>query len=89
MVSPATPGPDAAQKIPTSKDRLHERIESDFRYHPPRPDQLPLYNKLRDDTRALAHTLIDCVPEGRELSTALTKLEECVMQANAGIARHG
>jgi hypothetical protein len=28
------------------------------------------------------------VPPSRERSLALTKLEECIMHANAGIARH-
>lgn len=71
------------------KDALHARADNDFRYHAPTPEQLPKYEALRDYARTFAHLLIDSVPQGRELSTALTKLEECVMTANAGIARHG
>jgi hypothetical protein len=72
-----------------SKEQLRERVESDFTYHPPRPGQPELYTFVRDAAKQLAVLLIDAVPEGRELSTALTRLEECVMHANAGIARHG
>ena len=73
---------------------LHDRIDSDFRYHPPKDgqagqQQAELYVELRDMAGALAHRMASVVPEGRELSTALTKLEEAVMWANAGIARHG
>ncbi|HSH45181.1 MAG TPA: hypothetical protein VK966_04970, partial [Longimicrobiales bacterium] len=68
---------------------LHARIERDFRHHPPKEGQPERYERIRLVARNLAHELVDLVPPGRELSTALTKLEECVMMANAGIARHG
>lgn len=78
-------GPDlAAQRV-----QLHERVDRDFRYHAPRPEQLPEYELLRDTARHLAHVMVDLVPPGRELSRALSSLEDAVMQANAGIARHG
>lgn len=69
--------------------QLHDRVERDFQYHPPKGDQPQKYVFIRDKARQLAHDLVDLVPPGRELSLALTKLEECVMMANAGIARHG
>lgn len=69
--------------------RLLERIESDFTYHAPAPDQIPLFNHLRAEARGLARTIAHVVPPSREQSLALTKLEEAVMWANAGIARHG
>lgn len=37
----------------------------------------------------LAHQIEGSVPDSREKSIALTKLEEALMWANAGIARHG
>ena len=73
----------------SSKSRLHDRIDRDFRYHAPKPEQVETYNWIRDQAREFAQTLVDNVPEGRELSTALTRLEEAVMHANAGIARGG
>ena len=72
------------------RETLHTRIQSDFSYHPPRdPGQQEKYSNIRAQCRELAHMLAKSVPPGRELSTALTKLEECMMHANAGIARHG
>lgn len=37
----------------------------------------------------LAQSLNDVVPDGREKALAMTKLEEVMMWANAGIARQG
>jgi hypothetical protein len=73
----------------TERLDLHDRIERDFKYHAPTDAQVPKYNEIRDRAREYAHRLVDLVPPGRELSVALTKLEECVMAANAGIARNG
>lgn len=43
--------------------------------------------QLRGEAEDLAHRINDLVPEGREKSTALTKLEEVLFWANRGIAR--
>jgi hypothetical protein len=72
----------------SSKQALHDRVDNDFRYHPPRDGQQDVYEEVRRRAREYAHYLVDVVPASRELSTALTKLEECVMAANSGIARH-
>ena len=69
------------------KIELLERIENDFVYHSPKEGQPLIYQNLRDQAKALAKTIIDSCPEGRELSIALTKLEEAIFWANAGIAR--
>lgn len=72
--------------------RADERKELDnrFDYHPPSTDEVV---KLHEDTRAKAKTLARWVhrnvPEGRERSLAITKIEEALFWANAGIARHG
>lgn len=58
-----------------------------FTYHPPRADQIPLYEQMRARTRELAEWVNEVVPDGREKSLAVTHLEEAVMWANAGIAR--
>lgn len=71
------------------KTRLALRVENDFTYHPPRPDQVPIYNAIRERGLDFAQYLVDVVPDGRELSLALTALEDVVMRANSGIARHG
>lgn len=65
----------------------NEEIEKRFTYHPPKGDQPVRYEDLRDEAKVLAYLIHSTVPESREKSLALTKLEECVMWANAGIAR--
>ncbi len=64
-----------------------ERIESDFTYHAPKPGQPEKYEALRAKAKELAHLINAECPDGREKSTAMTRLEEAVMWANAGIAR--
>jgi len=46
------------------------------------------YQAIRDKAKELAYLVDDLVPQSREQSLAMTKLEECVMHANAGIARN-
>ena len=65
-----------------------DRINSNFTYHAPTPDQLPRFEQIRDEGRELALLLNVLCPQSRELSLALTKLEEVVMWANASIARN-
>jgi hypothetical protein len=70
-------------------DTLKDRIENDFTYHRPTPDMFPKFKQLRDKAKELALLIEEHVPCGREQSSALTRLEEAVMHANAGIARQG
>lgn len=63
-------------------------INKRFTYHPPFGNQVERYNKIREGARGLAIAMsVDC-PDSRELSLALTKLEEAVFWANAAIARN-
>jgi hypothetical protein len=66
-----------------------EELLNRFDYHAPSD---PGIAQARQDVRAqcyvAARLLCDRVPYGRELSLALTKLEEVMMWANAGIARN-
>lgn len=67
---------------------LHARIENDFRHHPPSgPRQTQVYTRIRAQARRLAHELVELCPPSRSLSSALTRLEECVFHANAAVAR--
>jgi hypothetical protein len=50
---------------------------------------VPVFQEIRDQAKALATKLNEVVPNGREKSLAITHLEDTVMWANAGIARHG
>lgn len=60
-----------------------------FSYWPPKPGQADKYADLRAKGKALAEAIENTVPECREKSLAITKIEEAVMWANAGIARRG
>jgi len=64
------------------------RLRKDFSYHPPKPDQIPRYEEIRDYARTFAAALLEKCPPSRERSLALTALEEAVMWANASIARN-
>jgi len=67
---------------------LLQRLDNDYTYHAPKPDQLERYTKIRKQARDFAGELVKMVPQSRELSLALTHLEQAVMIANAGIARN-
>ena len=69
--------------------KLKDQIERAFTYHAPAGDQQARYSEIRDDAKTLAYTFAKHCPESRELSSALTRLEEAVMHANASIARSG
>jgi len=66
-----------------------EEIGHNFTYHAPKDGQLEIYQNIRTLAKELALEIDEVVPEGREKSLAITKLEEAVFWANAGIARHG
>lgn len=74
---------------PSGRDeRAADReIDTRFTYHKPSGDQPDRYNQIRRMAHDLAIELGHLVPDSREKSLALTKLEEAVMWANAGIAR--
>jgi hypothetical protein len=61
-------------------------IENLFTYHPPKPDQIERYEKIREAGKAFAELLDEAVPGSPERSTALAKIREAVMWANAAIA---
>lgn len=63
-------------------------LEKNFTYHKPGPDQPERYTRLRAKAKEFAALVIELVPDSRERSIALTKIEESVMWANAGIARN-
>ena len=67
-------------------ESLRMDIDNWFTYHSPTPEQLPKYQHLRDEAKALAHTINLLVPECPDKSAAIRKLRECIMTANAAIA---
>ena len=70
------------------KQRLRDRIENDFTYHPPAgPEDVDAYQRIRSVGKAFALVLVEEVPIGRELSAAIAYIDKAVMHANAGRAR--
>jgi len=69
-------------------EKAKAELERRFTYHAPASDQAPRYNEIRLMAHEFAIFLTKTCPESRELSLALTHLEEAVMQANAAIARN-
>jgi hypothetical protein len=63
-------------------------LEKRFTYHPPKGDQPDRYKKMREWGLHIASFIQENCPDSREKSLAITKLEECIMWANASIARN-
>lgn len=63
-------------------------LEKNFTYHAPTEEQKEIYKNIRKMAYDYAEYIQKVSPQSRELSLALTKIEESVMWANAGIARN-
>ena len=68
--------------------KVVQQLENNFTYHRPINNQSERYERIREDAKVLAFLLVRNVPPSRELSLALTNLEQAVFWANAGIARN-
>ena len=64
-----------------------EELDNRFAYHSPKPGQAEKYQSIRDKAKEMASLILSEVPESREQSLSITKLEEATMWANASIAR--
>jgi len=67
----------------------NQRIENNFKYHAPTPEQQEKYVRLRGEAKMLAYTIDGECPDGLEKVFAMKKLEEAIFWANASIARSG
>lgn len=65
-----------------------EEILLRFAYHHAQQPQIDEMSRLRDSFGRLAIQVEKACPKGRELSVALTKLEEAMFWTNAAISRH-
>lgn len=67
-----------------------ERLSNNFTYHPVKTDELQehRYQALRNNGKKLAELFYQFCPPSRELSLAITNLEQAIMWANAAIARN-
>jgi hypothetical protein len=62
-------------------------LDNRFDYHRPTPERVAAHEAVREGCRAFAHFIEAKVPNGRERSLAITKIEEAMFWMNAGIAR--
>jgi hypothetical protein len=69
---------------------MNTQIEHNFKYHPPVGNAEAAHTYVRRLCKELAQTLDTALPPnaGREKALAITKVEEAMMWACAGIARH-
>lgn len=63
-------------------------LENRFVYHAPKGNQVERYAEIRKKLLESAVFLMNHCPQSRELSLAMTKLEEAMFWANASIARN-
>lgn len=70
------------------KEELKARNANNFKHHPPTDEQVKRYQAIRRISEEYANFLIDNCPQSRELSLAITNLEQAQMWANAAIARN-
>jgi len=69
-------------------EKDEKQIENNFKYHTPKDDQATRYERIRHEAKLFAESLGLVCPPSRELSLALTNLENAVMWANSSIARN-
>lgn len=65
-------------------------IENRFAFHAATTDEKRMaHTSVRNLCLELALALNEKLPDGREKAIAITHLEDCMMWANAGLARNG
>lgn len=78
------------EAVKAKTNLLHVKIDDDFAFHPAATaEKRNEHTSVRSHCKELAHFIADNVPPGRERSLALTKVEEAMHWANAGIAKEG
>lgn len=69
------------------KSQLHRQVSISLTNHPIQHEELSeLMDSLSEKLRNVGHAMVEYCPPGRELSLALTKLQEARMFAIAAIA---
>jgi hypothetical protein len=69
---------------------MNAQIEHNFKYHAPTGDAVQAHTEIRAAAKMLAVLIDEALPAaaGREKALAITKVEEAMMWACAGVARH-
>jgi hypothetical protein len=72
-----------------SEELVRSQINHNFNFHPATTEEKRNeHGSIREECRGLANFIVSKVDPSRERSLALTKLEEVMFWANAGIARN-
>lgn len=82
--------PDIFKKtyIESSDSIKDPTIENNFSFHNISEDKVNYCNTIRSLAKHFASFINQVVPDSREKSLSITKLEEATMWANAGISRY-
>ncbi len=67
---------------------MNSDIKNRFTFHPATPNTAALYEGMRAKALELADWMDENAPASRELSLALTNLDQAVMWFNAAVARN-
>lgn len=67
---------------------MNSDITNRFTFHPSTPTTASKYEAMRAKALELAAWMDENAPESRELSLALTNLDQAVMWFNASVARN-
>jgi hypothetical protein len=59
-----------------------------FTYHPPKPSQAEVYDRIREAAKAFALLLVNNCPASADLTLAIRGVETAVFHANASVARN-
>lgn len=71
------------------QEQLREEIDARFGRKKLSPEAVSEIERVTSAFQEFAHAMVTTLPAGRELQTALTKLEEAKFFANQAIARNG
>ena len=68
----------------------HEQVDDIFTFHPPASEAVAsAHDNVRLTIRNAAHEILNLTPVCPEQTTAIRKLQEAMMHANAAIAING
>ncbi|MFZ2992569.1 MAG: hypothetical protein WA061_02525 [Microgenomates group bacterium] len=76
------------KRVSESFDEFMKDLDNKFSYHEAKGDQSVRYENIRKMAKDMAIMLDGLCPSSRELSLAMTNLEQVVFWANAAIARN-
>jgi hypothetical protein len=84
-MSPEIPDEKVKAVDPITEEEQAE-LDLWFTYHPPTPEQAPIFQTLRDAGHQFAQTIIENVPPSPDRTVAIRHVREAVMNANASLA---